>query len=566
MATYRLLLAVFVALVCCDHSVLGARVRLEADQLLAKRHPDWKQLGLAKPDDDHKLVFALRQSNLIELEEKLLAVSTPGSPQYGQFLSADQVDALVRPSRASLHAVEGWLTRTDVSVSQSCKYTKAREFLECDVTVSQASQLLQVSFYQYEMDGAIALRANNHYTVPAEVADHLDFVGGVHRLPHRQQRLANSTQYAIAKAHGVNLQAEPSSLRELYKVGSSVGAGEENKNIQCVAQFLDQHYHATDLAKFMEKYGSGFTHMSKVAKEIGPNTGHAGVEASLDIEYIMALGANIPTYFWSTGGKHEGQEPFLVWIEAVANSSTIPNVISVSYGDHEDSLSVPYMQRINVEFQKIGARGTSLLFASGDSGAGCFEQHFRPSFPATSPYVTAVGGTTLSSALDSSASTEMGVSFSGGGFSNVFQRAAYQATDVKKFLSTSQNLPNQSCYDKNGRGFPDVSALATGYEIIIDLTPSFAYGTSCAAPTFSGIISLVNDKLINGHGKAALGFLNPFLYAHGFAGLTDIEHGCNEGCSGDGFCSVKGWDPVTGLGTPLYPSLLEEALKAKNVH
>ncbi|XP_065192050.1 tripeptidyl-peptidase 1-like [Sycon ciliatum] len=560
MATYRLLLAVFVALVCCDHSVLGARVRLEADQLLAKHHPDWRELGLAKPDDDHKLVFALRQSNLIELEEKLLAVSTPGSPQYGQFLSADQVDALVRPSRKSLHAVEGWLTRTDVSVSQSCKYTKAREFLECDVTVSQASQLLQVSFYQYEMDGAIALRANNHYTVPAEVADHLDFVGGVHRLPHRQQRLANSTQYAIAKAHGVNLQAEPSSLRELYKVGSSVGAGEENKNIQCVAQFLDQHYHATDLAKFMEKFGTGFTHMSKVAKEIGPNTGHAGVEASLDIEYIMALGANIPTYFWSTGGKHEGQEPFLVWIEAVANSSTIPNVISVSYGDDEDTLSVPYMQRINVEFQKLGVRGTSILFASGDDGAGCHKQVFRPNFPATSPYVTSVGGTQLSG------EAEMGVSFSSGGFSNVFQQVSYQAADIKEFFSISTHIPSERFFNKTGRGYPDVSALAVNFEVIMDLFPVPASGTSCAAPTFSGIISLVNDKLINGHSKTALGFLNPFLYAHGFAGLTDIEHGCNEGCSGDGFCSVKGWDPVTGLGTPLYPSLLEEALKAKNVH
>jgi tripeptidyl-peptidase-1 len=70
-----------------------------------------------------------------------------------------------------------------------------------------------------------------------------------------------------------------------------------------------------------------------------------------------------------------------------------------SYGDDEVSLSVDYTSRVNVEFQKKGLRGISILFASGDSGVGgdygadC--QAFVPSFPASSPFVTTVGGTDL---------------------------------------------------------------------------------------------------------------------------------------------------------------------------
>jgi tripeptidyl-peptidase-1 len=79
----------------------------------------------------------------------------------------------------------------------------------------------------------------------------------------------------------------------------------------------------------------------------------------------MSLGANISTWFWSTPGLHSGQEPFLEWIMAVGNTTDVPSVFSVSYGDDEDSLSTSYMERINAEFMKLGSRGITILFASG---------------------------------------------------------------------------------------------------------------------------------------------------------------------------------------------------------
>lgn len=64
-------------------------------------------------------------------------------------------------------------------------------------------------------------------------------------------------------------------------------------------------------------------------------------------------------------GRHESQEPFLAWLLLLSNTSSLPLVHSVSYGDDEDSLSRAYMKRLNWEFMKAAARGLTLLFASG---------------------------------------------------------------------------------------------------------------------------------------------------------------------------------------------------------
>lgn len=65
-------------------------------------------------------------------------------------------------------------------------------------------------------------------------------------------------------------------------------------------------------------------------------------------------------------GRHESQEPFLDWMLLLSNMSSVPWVHTISYGDDEDSLSVAFMQRINVEFMKAAARGLTILFASGN--------------------------------------------------------------------------------------------------------------------------------------------------------------------------------------------------------
>lgn len=81
------------------------------------------------------------------------------------------------------------------------------------------------------------------------------------------------------------------------------------------------------------------------------------------------------------------------------------------------------------------------------------------------------------------------------------------------------------------------------------------YGTSASSPTFGSVITLINGERYNA-GKSSVGFLNPTLYANSSV-LNDITQGNNPGCATSGFAAQPGWDPVTGLGTPNYPKLLE---------
>lgn len=80
---------------------------------------------------------------------------------------------------------------------------------------------------------------------------------------------------------------------------------------------------------------------------------------------VLMKGVHFLITFHFPAGRHESQEPFLQWMVLLSNTSDLPWVHTVSYGDDEDSLSTAYMMRINIEFMKAGIRGISLLFASG---------------------------------------------------------------------------------------------------------------------------------------------------------------------------------------------------------
>jgi len=312
-----------------------------------------------------------------------------------------------------------------------------------------------------------------------------------------------------------------------------------------VNQFLGQYYSPSDLSDFFKKFNLPD---DTVAKVVGTNhANNPGTEASLDIQYIMAVATSVPTWFVYTSGNDNGnQEPFLEWITALANTPNAPWVNSVSYGDLESSISGSYLSRTDIEFMAVGAQGLSILYASGDDGVGCKRcNSFIPDWPASSPWVTTVGGTEMNG------NTEVAVGFSGGGFSNYFGRPSYQDTAVQNYLNTA-NLPASKFFNVSSRAYPDIAAFATNFEVVVGGGVEPVDGTSCAAPTASGVISLLNDIRLQ-NGKSALGFLNPFLYSITTPGaLNDITSGNNGAGCCPGFDAASGWDPVTGLGSPNY--------------
>lgn len=521
-------------------------------------------LGRVDPEEELSLTFALRQQNLERLSKLVQAVSDPSSPRYGKYLTLEDVAELVRPSPLTLSTVQKWLLAAG---ARNCHSVTTQDFLTCWLSVRQAELLLSGAEFHRYVGGPTethVVRSPRPYQLPKALASHVDFVGGLHRFPPTSS-LRQRPEPQVAGTVGLHLGVTPSVIRERYNLtAQDVGSGTTN-NSQACAQFLEQYFRDSDLAEFMRLFGGNFAHQASVARVVGQQgRGLAGIEASLDVQYLMSAGANISTWVYSNPGRHESQEPFLQWLLLLSNESALPHVHTVSYGDDEDSLSSAYIQRVNTEFMKAAARGLTLLFASGDSGAGCWSvsgrHQFRPSFPASSPYVTTVGGTSFQNPFR--VTNEVVDYISGGGFSNVFPQPSYQEDAVAHFLSSSPNLPPSSYFNASGRAYPDVAALSDGYWVVSNNVPiPWVSGTSASTPVFGGLLSLINEhRILSGH--PPLGFLNPRLYQQRGAGLFDVTRGCHESClneevQGQGFCSGPGWDPVTGWGTPNFPALLK---------
>ena len=109
-----------------------------------------------------------------------------------------------------------------------------------------------------------------------------------------------------------------------------------------------------------------------------------------------------------------------------------------------------------------------------------------------------------------------------------------------------------------GRGYPDIAAQGLYFQIVWNSTFEIISGTSASCPLMASIIALTNDALLS-EGKPPLGFLNPWLYSKGYQAFTDITDGVNGGCNTTGFPVTKGWDAVTGFGTPVFPELVKMA-------
>lgn len=140
---------------------------------------------------------------------------------------------------------------------------------------------------------------------------------------------------------------------------------------------------------------------------------------------------------------------------------------------------------------------------------------------------------------------------SGGGFSDFFSLPDYQSSSVAGYLKASPPPYSAAIYNTSGsRAYPDLSANGAWYDVAIrgDFQPIF--GTSASAPVVGAMVALINDARL-AVGKKPLGFLNPTIYSAQFeAGFNDIVAGSNPGCGTVGFNASKGWDPVTGVGTP----------------
>ncbi|KAH9480397.1 Aorsin [Psilocybe cubensis] len=388
-------------------------------------------------------------------------------------------------------------------------------------------------------------------------------------------------------------------LRALYNINYTPVA--TDKNSFGVVEFTPQAFLPGDLDLFFRNFSPSLVGVRPksvlIDGAVVQNTSQSfdfNGESDLDLQYAMGLTAPQEVTLLQTGDLSQGAG-FDNWLDALDGSFCTfdggddpeqdgiypdaagspascgiinpPNVVSISYGQDEATASVHYATRQCNEYAKLGMLGTTVVYSSGDNGVAGFDnicldsnhnegttanKVFNPEFPASCPFVTAVGATQVNpgaSVNDPEGACEQ-VIFSGGGFSNIFPMPSYQANAVKAYtavhLTPSPFLPGQFNDSGNARAFPDVAANGANYVIGIDGQFGLVFGTSASAPVFASMITLVNDARL-ALNKKPLGFINPLLYDPIFApAFNDITQGGNRGCGTPGFTATLGWDPVTG--------------------
>lgn len=390
-----------------------------------------------------------------------------------------------------------------------------------------------------------------------------------------------------------NSTITPECLRALYKVGDYT-ADPSVKTILGIAGYLEEYAKHDALDEFLGKFAPYAVHQNFTTLLVNgglnnqTDTVDDDVEANLDMQYAAALGFEADIRYYSVGGRGAlvpdldqpnpadvSNEPYLDFVSYLLAlpDDELPRTLTTSYGENEQSVPLEYAKKVCTMFGQLGARGVSVLFSSGDEGPGSACQtndgknttRFQATFPGACPYVTSVGGTV-------GVEPERAVGLSSGGFSDIFPRPAYQEGAVASYLKDHLGDTWKGLFDPAGRGFPDVAAQGKGFQVVTKGRTISVGGTSASAPTFAGIVSLLNNARLK-QGLPPLGFLNPWLYKVGVEGLTDIVDGGSKGCTGKSLYSglpapkvigaswnaTQGWDPATGLGTPLFDKLLELA-------
>ena len=538
-----------------------------------------------KADQAFKLRIHLKNTNMASFQQRVMDVSTPSHPAYGQHLSRVEVNSMLAPAKASYDLVLEWLEAQGLSP----KSTIENDWIILDGTIGDAEELLQTRYQVFENSETGQLTARTlAYSLPAALHAHVDIIAPTIKFstpsPHMSTIVKDypapaikaSTSSASDVHDGLsacdNTTITPDCIKALYKFKHFRGS-RRNGNEIGLAGFLEEYAQHDDLAQFLSAYepsanGSDF---STVLINNGLNTqqnvgGPQSIgEANLDIQYGLSLAYPTPSTYFSTGGRppettsyEVDNEPYLQFLTYLLSMDKIPQTISISYGDAEWTVPTSYARTVCDIFSQVAARGVSVMVSSGDGGSGtnCSVTNpskllYTPDFPASCPFVTAVGATYH-------VSPENAVSFSGGGFSNIFSRPAYQDAAVTTYLKDHADPAFSQYYNATGRAYPDVSAQGVNFHTILSGVDSLLSGTSASSPTFAGVVALLNSDRIS-NGLPPFGFLNPWLYSKAANAMTDIVTGKQGGCQsqipGSGFPAVTGWDPVTGLGTPNFKEM-----------
>ena len=512
------------------------------------------------------------------LEDRLASVSDPDSPEYGQWLSAEQVGLLSYPPLADRQRVMSWIRHRHPSAAEL-------DMEDCgDALYFRAPRsVLRILF----PPPASAL---DSYTVPSALRGVVDFIEMSSRPvprpgPKRHMVGDNSTDDRFVGREPLVRLYNLSSLDRLRRTGG--GSASVTAEPVAAVEYQSLSGFSNEDVQSLQVWNE--QNLRNVTHVIGLNIG-IDPESELDVQMLGEAGDEaVEVWYWNS--------PYWLYAFAVdyARTAHPPKVLSMSWGWAEDSqcdivdclganmTSAEYVKRVNHEYLKLALQGTTMVISSGDAGAPgrtneeCDDSRpVNPAFPGSSPYVLSVGATYVPADHRNGSYTtplcqhygcitstdEKSIRYdrmgwtAGGGFDLYQNRTPWwQRSAVAGYLGSGVPLPPQ--FHRSGRAYPDVAALGHSCPTVLDGRVEGVDGTSCSAPLVAGLLAALNAEA-RSQGRPRLGFANPLLYlvqSQHPACFRDVVDGYNwctemQCCERRfGFSAAAGWDPVSGLGT-----------------
>jgi subtilase family serine protease len=554
------------------------------------------------------ILFSPSASQKALLDKTLRSLQDPTSPSYHRWLSPEDYAARFGASPADIARTSTWLSSHGLTVDGPSRTSTRLAF---SGTVAQIEQAFATEMHRYTVDGADHFAMSRAPSVPADLASVILGLHGMHdfRIPppvHAGLQPEYAFPFPLADGGTQTIPTlAPADFAKIYDVAALYAAGLTGAG-QRIAVAEQTDFNDADIATFRSTFSLS---VNPPVRVLMPNTGAAQVldpgdlgEAELDTEWAGAV-AQDATIDYVFVGNSPNSSVFDALTYAI-EQATAP-IVSISYGQCEDGVTPSDVVFYEAMGDSAALMGVTVLAASGDTGAaGCDGQFSKAArhgefvgLPASIPSVVAVGGTqfqlteaNVSTYFDSNLNALGYIPESGWNETVADEEAGAGGLGASTggvsvaFVKPYWQVP----YTPNDkfRDVPDValsaSALVTPYITSGSWTTadgdastvqpealSPVGGTSAAAPSFAGILALVNQAIAkaNPGTPVGLGNANPVLYAlanntASAAAFHDITTGnnivpCQSGsldCPTTpplqfGYSCGPGYDQVTGLGS-----------------
>ena len=582
--------------------IQGSQHPLANPQFDAGRMPASSQLsGIT-------LVFNRSAGQQADLNALLAAQQDPSSPLYHHWLTSDQFAARFGMAQADLDKVSGWLEQQGFTIET---VNRSRNAIHFSGNVGQIESAFRTEMHYYNVAGQKHFAPSTALSVPAALAGVVVDVRNLNDFrPH-----PNHTVPRPGFTSGVSGSVffAPSDIATAYDIKPLYSAGVTGAG-QTIAIMGQSYVHVSDVEAFQA--AAGLTKKDPTLVLV-PGTGTDGTisqgdegESDLDLEWSSAIapGANVVLVYTGNSTNSGGVYSSIQY----AIDEMLGNIISFSYSSCEVSEApASFVTGFEATLQQAALQGQSIMAASGDQGSTACDgttgltvaqqTALQVNYPASSAFVTGVGGTEMQTAdiaggssfstywnsnytgtsnvandltnslikyapevvwnddLPSSQCTttlaSQCLSATGGGTSALVARPSWQKNVTGIPSGTMRLVPDIAFYSSPGLpGYLFCTSDSTSWQTgqtascgsgfrgsTSDTSLTVAGGTSFATPIFAGMVALLNQKLNFTEGQ---GLVNPTLYAlatsanYSSGAIHDITSGNNNCTSGSAACGT----------------------------